>query len=392
LEETQDYPIWPPFVGALFGVFLAALSVWCIVRPEGPAAVMLLLSRLRKSAPCGGDKERRIQELEAIEQELLRQLTKASAAANMDQSKLGWKPQHFAPPVPSPPRTGKSRTIDEETPLSALLPKRAKMPPSPIQADSTLEFHCAHEGLVALGIPATPSGCAKYTLHEGSDTSLVEKSVGDLVQALPGAEFVDPNGVMHFQPGDVGTVITFRRTDDAKQARVSVLWVRTRQTSILSDQAWSSFQFIRTQKPKVGDLLQALPGIEGIEKTRMDLFEAGDVGTVIDFKREVGAAGATASFTILWARTEKVSVITPVSWMWFRFLLKQEPRVGDMLQALPGMDGEHFSEGDVGTVSSFFESDGTGEACFSIEWQRTGQVSSYTKAPWIVRFRLIPGH
>jgi hypothetical protein len=333
--------------------------------------------------------ETRIAKLQAVEKELVRRL-------NAMKLKAG------ATPKPPSPR------ISASAPLlaSPVMPERSFQHTDDVEAQRNpngwTDVATIVPQFVTMGVPAGTliaplEGATMYTLCGQSETAACENAIGDLVQVQPGLRFVDKDGLEHFCAGDIGTVTTFRRAYGTKNRRLGMLWERTQQISVIGQGSWPYLNFIRTQKPKADDLLQALPGSDLFEKADTDAFKAGDVGKCIKFCNGVsqGKAGVTANFSILWARTEKITIVKPESWMWYRPLIKPMPQVGDFLQAMPGMvfateDGEHpCSAGDIGRVLSFHEANNTQKASFKVRWDRTEKISNFPNDPWICLFRLI---
>merc|ERR1712139_574431 len=107
--------------------------------------------------------------------------------------------------------------------------------------------------------------------------------------------------------------------------------------------------------PTPGDTIQVVPGAEYVDPQGAGAYREGDVGKVTSCESSVDASGVRA-ITVAWSRTGKTSVIPGESLSCIRCFRMQEPRVGDLMVAVPGgthtdsNDVEHYVGGDSGSV------------------------------------------
>jgi len=260
-----------------------------------------------------------------------------------------------------------------------------------------------------------------------------EPRIGDFLQALPGADFVDDLGVEHYRVGDVGEVTSISSSMDSRAFRVK--WPRSGRTSEIAQTSWTWFRVFRVpsergaeddvslhikdlladgsedtcfsvlwiragqtvQEPKAGDSVQVLPGVSFTDPQGVSSYREGDMGKVTCVDALVGRPGV-ASASVLWMRTGKVSTVGDLheSLSSFRFFRMQEPRLGDLLVAAPGAEyidergAEHYTAGDSGAVLSLSPASGSGEGTMSVCWARTGEVTECSLTSWSTRFSLIP--
>lgn len=211
---------------------------------------------------------------------------------------------------------------------------------------------------------------------------------GDLLQALPGVSFTE-KGVDIYRSGDEGTVTRLDKDATSGHEFVEVMWARTGRKSG-QPAPLNRFRFVRRQPLAIGDMMLVLPGrkctVQGVEVTR-----AGDEGTVSRFRR--AKADGYELVEVTCARTGRVCTLARANWMdVFQFVRSQRLEVGDMIQALPGIElmddsQELYREGDVGRVVCFYTETG-GEDRMEVFWQRTCRKSDES-ASWPRWFRLL---
>lgn len=167
----------------------------------------------------------------------------------------------------------------------------------------------------------------------------------------------------------------------------------TRQQSTVSDRSISD----EAMELRIGDRIQVLPG-RSYQPNGQDIHRENDLGTITSFYIDRGAQ----RFCIEWDRSGRTSDMRVATWRkWFRYvgeiddadILLQTPsedpitlQVGDRLRVLPGRayqpKGEDIhKEGDVGTVSNFYQ-DEVGEERFCVLWDRSGCSSDMRVTAW----------
>jgi hypothetical protein len=135
----------------------------------------------------------------------------------------------------------------------------------------------------------------------------------------------------------------------------------------------------------IGDVVQVLPG-----NRLLGFYEAGDEGTVQEFN---AADDGDDRIHIVWAGSGKSASISKKSCMTaVRLVRKQNLEVGDVIEALPGMelvreDKEYYRGGDRATVIEF-RSEPQGELA-RVLWERTNVVSDLPKAKWMSFVRVV---
>mmetsp|Transcript_64458 Transcript_64458/g.181362 ORF Transcript_64458/g.181362 Transcript_64458/m.181362 type:complete len:367 (+) Transcript_64458:136-1236(+) len=266
---------------------------------------------------------------------------------------------------------------------------KVSRPPARLDGDDLSKVRTAtFRGLLT---KVTPPECGQAEGPASGSAKQHVLKIGDVLQALP-----DPSGAntdTYFKAGDEGTVLDFYLDSTTAEELFSITWARTKKTSIMLKSSWTaSFAFVRRQGLEVGDLLQVLPFKQYTTEDGTVYYKAGDEGTLRDFYEEDGED----RFSVVWARTGKISVMAKEFWFQnFRILRQQVLEVGDLLQAIPGREyvdsegSECAHAGDEGTLEEFFKEDATGAPCFSIVWARTGKRSSCWKAAWMEHVRLL---
>jgi len=245
-------------------------------------------------------------------------------------------------------------------------------------------------------------------------------SPGDLLQALPGAQNVDSNGVEVYRAGDEGTVSRIYY-EAGRRACCEIVWSRTGRKSN-ETRPRQRFRFVQRQNLMVGDLLLVLPGRK-CAMNDVELCAAGDEVTVVRFGRTVSSSATEDYLEVACARTGKLCTAPRASWMSvFHFLRRQTLEVGDLIQALPGSRAvlnseghEVYADGDQGTVMRFYhrqvapkegksqeDSDNSSggrsstgrwrntEERMEIFWARSGKRSHELAAHWMQHFFLVP--
>lgn len=238
-------------------------------------------------------------------------------------------------------------------------------------------------------------GMSPTGADSGALLSVHQIAAGDLLQALPGVSFSD-GGVDVYRSGDLGTVsrvfreATPTHSSSAGDESVEVTWARTGRKSGEACPR-DRFRFVRRQVLAPGDLLQALPGreyaINGVEYCR-----SGDQCTVSRLRR--GADSGDQVVEVVCARTGRATPVALGAWMEaFVFVRRQSLEIGDILQALPGVelpegDGTAFiyRSGDEGTVLRFHRSGGR-EQRIEVWWANSRRRSDES-ARWMQWFRL----
>lgn len=131
--------------------------------------------------------------------------------------------------------------------------------------------------------------------------------IGDVVQVLAGNRLVG-----FYEAGDEGTIQDFYLGDDGEE-RVRVVWAQSGKTaSIIKKTGLSAVRLVRKQVLEVGDVVEALPGMELVREDR-EYYKSGDQATVIEFRAE----GTTPNARVLWTRTGVVSDLPQATWMSF---------------------------------------------------------------------------
>jgi len=103
-----------------------------------------------------------------------------------------------------------------------------------------------------------------------------------------------------------------------KKARLSVLWHLTQRTSYLKESSFPLFNFSRTEKHSVGDLVQARPdGVFCQTDLDMSVFREGDVGTVTELIHITETVHSTYRLHVMWEHNGERSVLRPESWHLF---------------------------------------------------------------------------
>lgn len=136
----------------------------------------------------------------------------------------------------------------------------------------------------------------------------------------------------------------------------------------------------------VGDVVQVLPG-----NRLVGFYEPGDEGTVQGF--HTGDDG-DERIQIVWSASGKAASINKQGCMSaVRLLSKQDLEVGDVIEALPGMelvreDKDYYQAGDRATVIEFRNDPGQATIA-RVLWQRTNVVSDLPKDKWMSFARVV---
>jgi len=142
-----------------------------------------------------------------------------------------------------------------------------------------------------------------------------EVKVGDTLQVLPGAGFVDPHGGGDYREGDVGKVTSSDCSVDRFGVQsvpsATVIWMRTGKTSTIPRESLSSFRFFRMQEPRIGDLLVAAADAEHTDGGE-EHYIAGDSGSVVGILPAFGSG--EGSLRVCWARTGQVTELPLAVW------------------------------------------------------------------------------
>eukprot|EP00930_Biecheleria_cincta_P031537 TRINITY_DN2188_c0_g1_i1.p1 TRINITY_DN2188_c0_g1~~TRINITY_DN2188_c0_g1_i1.p1 ORF type:complete len:761 (+),score=143.66 TRINITY_DN2188_c0_g1_i1:19-2301(+) len=168
----------------------------------------------------------------------------------------------------------------------------------------------------------------------------LDLTVGDLVKALPGASFKDV-----YTEGDEGVVT---EVDDELY---TIIWYKTHKVSTMKKEAWLQY-FDRVGHSdiilKIGDLVKAWPGI-----SFEDFYKEGDEGVVTEVGDEL--------YTIIWYKTHKVSTMKKGSWLASFDRVGHSDiilKIGDLVKAWPGACFKDFyGEGDEGVVTGVDDED-----------------------------------
>jgi len=132
--------------------------------------------------------------------------------------------------------------------------------------------------------------------------------IGDVVQVLPGNRLVG-----FYEPGDEGTVQEFNLGEDGDE-RIQIVWAQSgKSASIKKGTCMSAVQLVRKQDLEVGDVIEALPGMELVREDK-EYYQGGDRATVIEFRNEPGQSKLAR---VLWERTNVVSDLPKAKWMSF---------------------------------------------------------------------------
>lgn len=255
-----------------------------------------------------------------------------------------------------------------------------------------------------------------------------EPCVGDFLQALPGADFVDESGVEHYRVGDVGEAVGISNSAGSRNFRIK--WPRSGKVSEIAQTSWTWFRVFRphgaatnvsstahiddliakgaedtcfsvlwirpgqtTKEPKVGDSIQLLAGAGFVDPSGTS-YREGDVGKVANSDGSIEGSGVSSA-TITWTRTGQTSIISREAMHSFQFFRMQEPRIGDLMVAAPGIryadaNGvEHYAGGDSGSVVSVLHI-GAIDGSLRICWGRTGEVTECALTSWSAHFSLVP--
>mmetsp|Transcript_91616 Transcript_91616/g.144838 ORF Transcript_91616/g.144838 Transcript_91616/m.144838 type:complete len:942 (+) Transcript_91616:2-2827(+) len=224
-------------------------------------------------------------------------------------------------------------------------------------------------------------------------------NLGDEVQSLPGSE-LSVSGKEYYLPGDRGRVSkeSYTTASDGID-RIEITWFRTGLTSTMKSALWLKyFFFIGRAKslPQIGDEMRCLP-LHDLIVDGKEYYRPGDEGRVTK-ETYTTASDGIARFEVTWYRTGMTSTMKVE--LWIKYFLftgrsKEVPKIGDRVEALPGITLEvggktYYQPGDRGNVSKeTYTTASDGIDRFEVKWDRTGLTSTMKRNVWLKNFRYI---
>lgn len=164
-------------------------------------------------------------------------------------------------------------------------------------------------------------------------------NIGDIVEVLAGNRMAG-----FYEAGDEGTVQEFHPGDDGDE-RIQIVFAGSgKAASINKKSCMTAVRLVRKQDLEVGDVIEALPGMELVQEGR-EYYKAGDRATVIEFRND---PGHPTHARMLWERTNVVSDLPKAKWMSFvRVVQKGGGIAKGSGSPTPAAAGGYASSGDV---------------------------------------------